>query len=54
MNRPQAGRLAGGDKWVRKSKRNSGVLVLKYFMHCIGKDFDVRTVYSAKSYYILV
>ena len=35
VNRPPIGKPIGEDKWTRMSKRNSGVLVLKYFENCI-------------------
>jgi len=54
VNSPSAGKPNGEDKSVGMSRRNSGVLVMKCFGHCIMRYFDVRTICSTKSYYILM
>jgi len=44
VNHPLPGRPTGEDKQVGKSERNSGVLVVKYFDHCILRYFDIGTI----------
>ena len=34
-----------------QNKRNSSVLVLRCFKHCIMKHFDVKAIYSTKILY---